>query len=296
MTRPQRIAVAVIHGVGHQDGCFADRLIGRVRRRFSTLVADAGVQPAEALVMEPVVWAAVLESAEDDLWQRVSCERRLAYAALRRFMVGFAADAVAYQPVPGERAAYDRIHAELAAALKRLAAKAGPDAPLCVIAHSLGTVIASNFLYDLQQDASRNLISDSVRGTMGDTPLERGETFASFYTLGSPIALWSLRYPNGGVPVAVPSPQLAHHCPALAAAGEWINFYDPDDVIAYPLKRLNAAYGTVVTEDRAVNVGSWLTCWNPFSHEGYWTDRAVTDAIAAGLVGLWRGASGEPDA
>jgi len=37
---------------------------------------------------------------------------------------------------------------------------------------------------------------------IGNTPLERGETLTLLYTLGSPIAIWSLRYPDFGVPIA----------------------------------------------------------------------------------------------
>ena len=47
--------------------------------------------------------------------------------------------------------------------LAELAQEAGPDAPLCVIAHSLGTIIASNYLYDLQVDPVKHLIGDNVR-------------------------------------------------------------------------------------------------------------------------------------
>jgi hypothetical protein len=147
----------------------------------------------------------------------------------------------------------------VAASLNTLAAAAGPTAPLCLIAHSLGTVIASNYIYDLEKHARKKLICRRVRNEMDDTPLERGETLASLYTFGSPIALWSLRYPDFGRPIDVPSPKLAGHHPAVPAVAEWINFYDEDDVI---------------------------------SHNGYWTDNDVTKPIAAGLARLWQRANG----
>ena len=49
-----------------------------------------------------------------------------------------------------------------------LAQEAGPDAPLCVIAHSLGTIIASNYIYDLQVDPFKHLISDAPRVMVAD--------------------------------------------------------------------------------------------------------------------------------
>jgi len=46
-----------------------------------------------------------------------------------------------------------------------------------------------------------------------------------------------------------------------------------------------------VDEDRVVDVGSWLTRWNPLSHTGYWGDAGVADVIAAGVTGAWRQSS-----
>jgi len=243
------------------------------------------------LVMEPLYWAPVLENAENELWRRLKRGADLDFVGLRQFMVSFAADAIAYQPVPKERAAYDAIHTQVAEGLGRLAAKAGPRAPLCFVAHSLGTVIASNYLYDLQAGAARGLIAPAVQAKIGATPLERGETLASFYTFGSPIALWSLRYDDFGTPIAVPSPRLARHHPALPRKCEWINFYDPDDIIGYPLRKVNQAYGRAVTEDRAVNAGGWLSSWTPLSHNNYWEDEDVTHPIAEGLARLWKAAN-----
>jgi hypothetical protein len=125
-----------------------------------------------------------------------------------------------------------------------------------------------------------------VKKKIGDTPLERGETFTLFYTLGSPIAMWSLRYPNFGVPIAVPSPELSKYYPNLK--GEWVNFYDEDDVIGYPLKTLNEAYRKAIKADRQINAGGLLSSWNPASHLGYWTDNDVTKPIAQELVRTWR--------
>ena len=104
--------------------------------------------------------------------------------------------------------------------------------------------------------------------------------------MGSPIALWSLRYSAFGKPVQIPDPRLKRHYKQLPS--EWINFYDADDVIGFPLKTLNQAYGEVVTQDREVNVGSLLTSWNPASHLGYWKDKDVLDPIAKNLIEVWR--------
>lgn len=289
---PQRIAVAIVHGIGEQKPDFAAGIICELLERFTKLVKSHTTHPQAELVMEPVYWAPVLQQDENELWKRLLAGGELDFIGLRRFMVNFAADAIAYQPVPGERFTYEKIHAEMARAISRLATGAGPDAPLCVIAHSLGTVIASNYFYDLQTDARKRLIPSAARKEMGKTPIERGETFTSLYTFGSPIALWSLRYSEFGRPIKVPSPKLSGHHPGLEAESEWINFYDKDDVIGYPLKKLNDAYRQAVKKDIQVNAGGWLSSWNPLSHNGYWTDNDVTRPIAEGLARVWKRANG----
>lgn len=148
----------------------------------------------------------------------------------------------------------------------------------------LGTVIASNYLYDLQK--GYDFLPEPVREYHQKTPLEMGETLAFFYTLGSPIALWSLRYTDFGRPIEVPAPDLTRHYPAIN--GEWINFYDADDVIGFPLRSLNAAYRKVVKKDVPVNTGSFLISWTPLSHLEYWTDDGVLDPIARSLARAWK--------
>jgi hypothetical protein len=202
-------------------------------------------------------------------------------------MIDLAGDGLAYQPARKEQVIYDDVHRVVATALKTLSEEAGAEAPLCCIAHSLGTVIASNYFYDLQT----RRYSEDLRPLVGSSPLEQGRTLALFYTMGSPIAIWSLRYPRTntseqfGKPIDVPSRDLAAFYPGLQ--GEWINFFDRDDVIAYPLRVLNAEYAARV-KDVEVNAGNWLTRWNPASHLGYWTDGEVIRIIVGGLVRVWK--------
>lgn len=279
----KKIAVAVIHGIGEQKPDFAGELIIGLREQF--VKQDRKRLSGAELVIKPVYWAPVLQQAENSLWQAMLKGGELDFISLRRFMVNFAADAIAYQPSRTKREVYDRVHGVLAQALNELAAEAGEKAPLCIIAHSLGTVIASNYIYDLQAPPRKKLIPETVKDASGATPLEKGETLALLYTLGSPIAIWSLRYDGFGVPVKVPDPRLKKHHPNIA--GEWINFYDRDDVIGYPLKSLNPLYKQAVKKDAEINAGGLLSSWNPLSHLGYLTDQDALKPMAEGLYRTW---------
>lgn len=59
----------------------------------------------------------------------------------------------------------------------------------------------------------------------------------------------------------------------------WVNYFDPDDFLGFPLKGMFPA-----VEDRKVNVGNIFTWWNGFSHLGYWDDRQLWKIISRDVV------------
>jgi hypothetical protein len=320
----KKLAVLVIHGIEVDDPGLFDTAVRKLREHFS---ASAGIPAEDALVVETVNWASVLEGAERDFlakhgtpdtegyWKSLYDGVRavnqghesalvplllrmarssvrgmdLHYPGLRWLVVHFVGDIIAYQSNPADPDVYTGIHRKVAEALGRLRARAGDSTPLCVISHSLGSVIASNYFYDLQARRldGRDIIETTVASAQGDSPLERGETLSHFYTLGTPMALWSLRYPRAELdkPVHVPAPELEHHHPGLG--GEWINFHDDDDVFAWPLQPLSEAYREAV-RDRTVRLAGPLFSWTPLVHPFYWSDDSVMKPIGQSLAEAWK--------
>jgi len=249
--------------MGEQRRGYSRAFRAGVRARLARLGVGA-----RAVVFGEVLWADLLRGKQRALLARLRRSGPLHYPRLRRFAVSALGDAVAYQPVapqdlsPGELDVYARVHDRLARELERLARRAGPRARLTVVAHSLGTVIVSNYLWDCQRERFR----PGAR-----SPLARGQTLAHLVFLGSSLPLWSLRYRQYGTPIRFP---------VADRRGEWLCFYDPDDVLGYPVKPINRGYQRAVTGDVAVEVGGPLTGWNPLAHLGYWRDRRVLDAVA----------------
>ncbi|GAA0590414.1 hypothetical protein GCM10009001_02970 [Virgibacillus siamensis] len=276
----QKVGVLILHGAGTPDRDFAKKLIQRISEDFRK---KCGLDEVD-LEFEPVFWSAVFEKEQHELWQNMQEEADLDYRRLRQFVIEFLSDAVAYQPTNAGGQNYDRVHSLVAKSIRQLKDRAGENAPLCVISHSLGSIVASNFFYDLQH--RRNNIRALTKQSSDETPIEQCETMALFYSLGSPMALWSLRYIDFGSPITVPSPGIAKHYPGLT--GEWVNFYDKDDILAYPLKGLNDAYNQAVTADMEVNAGGLFTSWNPLSHAKYDTDEEVVGRITDGLITVWK--------
>jgi hypothetical protein len=272
----KKIAIAIIHGIGRQDEKFASDMIKMLEKGFESKLGNLVEEPASQLIFQPIHWSKVLEDREEALYRKIVHEPKLDYQGLRKFFIHYAGDVIAYQPVESAKHNYERIHENIRENLVILSNNVGRHSPLCVISHSLGSVLASNYFYDLQ--------TKQMEGT--PSALEKGDTLALFYTLGTALPLWSLRYHDFDRPLNIPSPKLKKYYPNVK--GEWVNFYDKDDILGYPLKTINEVYNQAVTEDREVNVGNILTSWNPLCHTSYFTDKDVIDGIVDGLVRTWK--------
>lgn len=281
----QKIAVAIIHGIGDQDSNFAHQFSATLKKEFQSQVSKLGKNAKQNdLEIEGIHWAPIVEEIEQSLWDKLPGEE-LKWPKLRKFVISYLGDAIAYQPPTFQdlkhldKNIYKKIHDQFNQGLRILAVRSGNTAPLCVVAHSLGTVISSNYFYNIQT-------SDPIDYPNSfSSPLVNGETFTSFFTLGSPIPLWGLRYKDFGIPITVPSPQLIHFHPNVE--GDWLNFYGKHDVLSYPLKNLNKYYQQMVREDIQVNIGSFLYKYSPLSHLHYWKNDKVIKAIAHSLAKTW---------
>ncbi|MGA8993841.1 MAG: hypothetical protein WB441_06005 [Nocardioidaceae bacterium] len=305
------VAVLLVHGIGIKDSGYADGPVRLLRRQLVDLVGPAA---AGRVHVRAAYWKPAVADRQDELVRRAFPPRFSAYArgldrlvravdrggswpllplaasGLLRYVPGLGplhwptsrwalsylvGDVIAYQGGLSNPT-YREVHRLVDEALSELAELA-PTSPLVVVAHSLGTVIASDHFYDRQQD---------LTDTVAPTPLERGETLTCFYTLGSPIALWLMRHPSLDRPVELPGRDSADA--RVRAGAEWVNVYDPDDVVAFPLRGLSPQYAHAVDRDEAVDVGPRLLASTPVSHIAYWNDPAVIGPIArtvAGLVG-----------
>ena len=270
-----RLAVAIFHGLGAFDGDFANSLILEIDRRLAARFGGAAGAPT--IVYQPIQWGDVLERKQTEFLRRILNDSSLGWRKLRTALVTALGDAIAFHPTPDNRQDYDAVRARVAEQLLQLARAAGPDAPLCVITHSFGSVVAINYLQSWRQQEFP-LYSTAP-------PLVRGHTLATLITLGSPLALWSLRFPEFGDPLRVPAEELPSQCEQRS--GAWLNLYDPNDVLGYPLRQLNSSYAETVL-DMPVRTTGFLAGWSPFSHFGYWSNETVIRSIVACLSVLWR--------
>ena len=281
----QKIAVAVIHGAGSQDPGYANMLIAGLKQRIQAHLPTDNNTVDDKVVFKVIYWANILAKKQRILWKSVTDDdETLRLTEFRKFIINFGADAVAYQPGAKRREIYDRVHKTVAAALHGLAQEAGPEAPLCIIGHSIGTVVTHNYFFDLGSD----MIANSSVGS-SISPLEAGNTLAFLYWMGSPLALWSLRYERYKA-ITFPGRDLDALYPNLKPS--WVSYYDRDDILAYPIRSLSSGHRQLADQglltDVPIDAGGLLTSWNPLSHLDYFNSDDVSQDIASDLVKAWQ--------
>lgn len=283
----QSVALAIVHGTGKKDPDFAEDIVESLQEKFPTCLSEEACERAD-LVVEPVYWADLPREREEEVWDRVTAAGPMDNLEMRRFIFNLAGDTLAYQPSEGRRELYLSVHEKMADSFERLAERAGPEAPLCIIAHSMGSIVAHNFLYDMQHEEDGAYGGSERPGTA----LERAETLALFVTCGSPLAIWRLRFGDDYKAIRFPAEGVEERYPNLKP--KWLNVYDEDDVLGYPISKLTDSYEEMAEagylEDREQNVGAFWKNWNPLSHKGYFRDDRSLDELARQLAEVWRGA------
>jgi hypothetical protein len=281
----QKHTLFFIHGMGDREPRKGfEALLSAMRRAYGE---RQGASRAEFDArFEPVFvdWHEVTQSAKLEVFhdafpslepqelRAVSLLHPIASA--RTFMTFFLGDVVAYVSEND-----NNIRRSIWAAMRPRLRAGGP---FSIVAHSLGSVIAFDFAFHL-------LVLGQVFPPVTEPELDAPDLqrrFYGFFTMGSPIGLFMLR--NGalwrpGHP-ARSEPGLFSNVvnPFARADQRWLNFWDAQDVIAYPLERLfanNPANAGRPLADREVTTG-----WDPVSaHVNYWRDDGVAGAIARAL-------------
>ena len=277
------VALITVHGMGETPEDYADALMGRLR---GLLGATSG-----KVVMRSAYYQKILQDNETEVWRRMQGRAPLRYADLRKFVLygfGDAAGLENRKEIPGS--VYEEAQGEIAKAL--LSAHAvRPGMPVVFVAQSLGCQVLSSYIYDAQKAMAgrpvgagiwRNI--DAWAETHFTRPLTASEkTFLSAGTCAGLVTT------GCNIPIFVAAHKEMHIIPIAPPTQlfKWINFYDPDDVLGWPLQPLSSGYRALV-EDRAINASGGvasllLRSWDPFAHNSYWEDTAVAEAIAAML-------------
>jgi len=274
-----RLAVFIVHGIGDQKKGFSDDMRQNLRSNFKKALQHMGQGDRDgqddALIFREGLWADITQGGEDMLKNRLfnDPETAVDWIKARKFFVDYLGDAISYFKGKDSDvySQYKAIHERIDSLVQNLSQDTHPDQNtlLTVVSHSLGTVVLSDYLYD-------------KRETLGP---KHQLVFSNFFTMGSPIALYANRFYNH----SSPSNPFANFKPQKVKDpnGLWINLFDEDDIVGYPIRPVNSYCKKAVAADLNVSVGSFISGGTPISHTGYWEDKEVGKIIAEKLAIDW---------
>ncbi len=278
------VNVVVIHGIGAlrtAGPSYSLSLQTNIRKHF-------GIDDPDALQFYEVDWSDIGDAAESELVHekqviphnvlphplvpfRHGVGEALdklfgASVEMRRFLLTGLGDVLIYLTTRGER----EIQYRLTKTILDIRARLGATDPIrpryvSIVAHSLGSVVA----YD---------VAARLAGEYGE--LVSGLGLSHFFTLGSPLALFSLlEYRN---------PEESHYrtrgvlLDRQDRSGEWLNFYDQQDVAAFLLEKVYPPIPGVrgrhyTIQDIRVQTGTF------HAHTNYWPNDVIAREIAKRL-------------
>jgi hypothetical protein len=242
--------ILFIHGVNTRDQ--------RENPEYAKDLIKGIQSKSHEFVPIPLYWGDVNQTAEEQLLNRLKDSPFWENMWFKNFreqqLLQFAGDAALYI----SRHAGSKVAQRLKTDALKILQNSQPGDRLHLVTHSWGTVILFDILFATRWDDPNApghkevmKIRDCIFGLSGeyDSTVE-GIQLASIYTMGSPIAIFSLTSVNGD-PNQPGSSSSSHditlrlqellqnlHQARNGAKLPWRNFIHPGDPIAYPLKKL----------------------------------------------------------
>lgn len=272
MGNTKKIGLLMIRGSGHsgfkRQDLFMDRLGNKLVRN--------GTDP-ELVAHGVVDWYGPIQEQQELILQRMKrAGVRLKSKLTRQLIITNIGDLINYGGKPGfPHYGYDETHKKVHKTILSLKNQLPENAPLLIIATSMGTEIINDYIMD-RQKAAREGSDDPF----GNSPFERLETLTGLFTLGNNLPIFAASYQVDEIrPIEFPSPRLA---PGLKDVAVWENYYDKNDSMGYPLKPLNTHFENHARlKDISINTGGPFSFWNFLSHFGYWRSRKLVKRLAS---------------
>jgi hypothetical protein len=243
-----KIAILSIHGIGNQKPGFANKFHAKL---LQNLNLDCEVKCFE------FEWQHLVEPKEENLANNLY---GLFWKITRSFAITYVGDAVAYAK---DSVFYKACHKELDIKLKEISDWV-EDGKIFIIAHSLGTIISYNYIYNMQNIEA---LGNKIFKSKSISWLDKLDTI---FFLGSPLYIYSLQKDSGGNPIKVKN---------------WINIYSPFDVIGYPIKKINEKFNNSNVIDLPIICGGLKFFWNPISHITYFDSKKVLGVLKNQIQG-----------
>lgn len=263
------VAVVTVHGMGTHRSDHDAGFIQTLRSRFKN----------DQIIMRPCVWSDVTEAFQKTIFEKTTGAAR--YTKVREFVLSGLGDATSYlggtfsPQNPAKATVYREVHDRLAQTLREIEAsikKLGHDpldVPLVVLAHSLGSTIVSNYIWDLNKSSA---------GSVAGTEFMRMKTLAVLITYGSTLPLFVPKPVNNDTLKCIAFPPGER----FEMVAHWDNIYSPFDILGWPIQKLWGKDGIPKhgPEDIPMAVGRpLLQRYTPLSHQHYTNSRKFVNHV-----------------
>ena len=264
----KKLGVLIIRGSGETGFDRQDKFLKRLEKEFTRIGVNTG-----DIQFEFIDWYEPLQGQQKSVLERMKASNiKLRARLTRNLIITNIGDLINYGGKPNLPShGYSETHKLVHKSMLSLKDKLVENAPLIILASSMGTEIINNHIWDRQQA--------TVPDPLGNSPFERFETLIGLFTFGSNLPIFAASHViDSLVPITFPSPNLD---PVLLPKAIWENYYDKNDSMGYPIKPLNDNYASANVTDIQINTGGLLTFWNFLSHFGYWKSKKLVKRIAS---------------
>jgi hypothetical protein len=255
-----KIGVLTLHGVGsHRPGSPFDAELRQALRR------EAGGKAT--VVIKAIYYHGDSRSRQAELWSQFdrledNDASSLDHKFVRRLMLTSLGDALAYGNNPNdENSLYRDVHKQVRNAIGEMETELGGACPVAVVAHSLGCRVIIDYIRDAQTGAG------IWQGEKDASEFQKLASLRLLVTTGCTIPFYESPRTSAEQRFFQPGENF-----------QWINFYDRDDLLGWPLRPLGGDFEAVQDEERNY-VGSSIT-----SHMRYWRDDELNEEIASKIL------------
>ena len=265
----KNIAVLIVHGMGTFHKNFHKPFEKRILKRFSA-------EERKHIFVEGCLWDDVTEPMQSHVASTLP--NKIWWRGLHEFVIDRLGDPVSYlssyftnaPTVQNSDSFYRRIHDRVLGSLRELERRAGKDAHLMILAHSLGSVIVTNYRWDCEHNKPKTTEEPVTR-------METMESLVSLFTYGSNIPLFIGVNPKTEPITSITFPIAGND----VALSHWDNLYSPADILGWPLANLWTANKPKI-EEQCRMIGPWWKIWRrwtPITHVDYDIDKKFLDLI-----------------
>lgn len=248
----KKLGLMTIHGMGKKDKEYHQGLTKRLKKRLGKKLWDQ-------ISFESIYYHKEMQDNQNLMWERMKLGRDLDSTFLRKFMLHWFSDAANIQNYSHDNSMGLYATTQVKKALELVNEGIDDETPIVVVAHSLGNQVLSNYIWDAQKGKG---IYDGEEASA----VEKFSQLRVWFSTGNNMPFFVSGTPQEYIK-AIEKPEHPQF--------EWLNYYDRDDALGWPLKPISDDYdNNLKISDIEINTG-----FTPLSHLGYWKDDDFLDPL-----------------